>query len=471
MKLKILLAVFILNNGLTFGQQNCDCETAMANLITKIENAYPGFEDKTSDALRYEHFKSMVKKKAQNTSRPECLELLRSYLSYFNDRHIYLSSAGQSQVDQEEEKFYLKADITPEDFNKLLSHTSDSIEGIWKSPAYKVGIVKRNDEYHAFIIDADTSYWKPYEIKFKLLKDGSVNYYMRDHSLFEETWNIYDGCILYFNKLQTAFVKVEPTPILTTLEIKKKVNEIEGFYFKQITDQTALLKISGFMYSDVDRIEKLIADNANLIKNSENLIIDIRNNGGGTDDAYRMILPYICTNSLRLVGAQFLATNGLINGLQNWMEKLPDEEKYDADRARIKNKIALYRKNLGEFVGSGSKPVYVDTINPADQSPARVVILANKGTGSAAESFLYKAKQSKKVKVMGTPTGGVLDYGSARSFNFGCDAYNLSLPTFRSLRLPEYPVDNIGIQPDIYLDRYVDDWIRFAVNYLEGADS
>lgn len=42
------------------------------------------------------------------------------------------------------------------------------------------------------------------------------------------------------------------------------------------------------------------------------------------------------------------------------------------------------------------------------------------------------------------------------------------MPTWRSMRLPDYPIDNIGIQPDIYLDNSVKDWVAFAVDYLEN---
>lgn len=110
----------------------------------------------------------------------------------------------------------------------------------------------------------------------------------------------------------------------------------------------------------------------------------------------------------------------------------------------------------------------VDTVVLAKKSPQQIVILANNHVGSAAENFLLKAKQSKKVKVLGTPTEGVLDYANAYFFKFGCDNYKLLLPTYRSLRLPDYPIDNIGIQPDIYLDKTVNDWVLFAVEYLEN---
>ncbi|MDN3691404.1 hypothetical protein QWZ06_03570 [Chryseobacterium tructae] len=42
------------------------------------------------------------------------------------------------------------------------------------------------------------------------------------------------------------------------------------------------------------------------------------------------------------------------------------------------------------------------------------------------------------------------------------------MPTYRSFRLPVYPIDNIGIQPDVYLDETVEDWITFAKEYLEN---
>ncbi|MFW6257742.1 MAG: S41 family peptidase [Prolixibacteraceae bacterium] len=128
----------------------------------------------------------------------------------------------------------------------------------------------------------------------------------------------------------------------------------------------------------------------------------------------------------------------------------------------------IYKNNMYEFVNMDSSDVYIQEIEPVKESPENVVILINERTASAAESLTYRARQSKKVKIMGTPSGGVLDYGSTRWTDFGSDDYKLSIPTFRSLRLPEYPIDNIGLQPDIYLDESVTDWIQYARNYLEN---
>jgi len=58
---------------------------------------------------------------------------------------------------------------------------------------------------------------------------------------------------------------------------------------------------------------------------------------------------------------------------------------------------------------------------------------------------------------MASQIRGVLDYASQRYFEFGCANYQFLLPTWRVSRLPDYPIDNIGVQPDIYLDESVED--------------
>ena len=103
------------------------------------------------------------------------------------------------------------------------------MEGVWRSGAYKVGIVKLNNEYQGFIIEADTNFWKANEIKFRLFENGKANYYLRDHSLSEEKYELVDEWILYFNC--TKYVRERNQNNLTESEVKIKISEIEGCYF------------------------------------------------------------------------------------------------------------------------------------------------------------------------------------------------------------------------------------------------
>ena len=461
------LLIFVISLS-SFSQVDCNCEQALNQLIEKVESDYPGFKEKTTYALIYSNFKEGLKTKSKSIQEPDCLELLRTYLNYFKDGHIHLAKVMDEQIVQKEEKTLGKVEISLDDFYEYISNSTDELEGVWESGSYKVGLIKKNNEYQAFIIEADTTYWKANEIKFRLMGNGKADYLMGDHSLREDDYNFFDGCILSFNINRAVFIKELPKPKLTQNEIEIKLNEVEGFYFKKLTEKTILLCLPSFEYTYVERIEKLIDDNIKLIENCENLIIDVRNNAGGTDNAYEKLLPYICTNSIRSLGTEYLATPTLIDGLQNWIDITPNEEKYEADKKMVKRWIKLFNENLGEFVNTDSTDVSITKVEIAEHSPEQVIILANKKTGSSGEAFIFRMKQSKKVKVIGTPTYGALDYASSRYFEFGCANYTLLLPTWRAMRLPDYPIDNIGIQPDIYLDKSVKDWIQFAVNYVEN---
>ncbi|MDD5361651.1 MAG: S41 family peptidase [Ignavibacteria bacterium] len=456
MKRLVILLLILYTAAISRSQTDCNCEQALNQLIHKIETEYPGFNDKTKDKILYNSFKERLLNKSGSFDDSNCIELLRSYKDFFRDGHIsiYRFESEKNGIQRNTGKI----DISPADFQQRILNTTDPLEGIWKTGAYKVGIVKVANEYKGFIIDADTAYWKVNEIKFRLFEKGKAYYYLRDHSLSEETWELSDGWILYFTN--SKFIRETPEPNLPESEIKSKIEEIEGCYFKKVTDKTSLLCISSFERNYVERIQKLIADNKDEIENCENLIIDVRNNLGGVYDGYVGLLPYILTDNIRGIGTEFLATQTLIDGMEGWYH---DEE----SRSRVREFLNILKKRMGEFVNPDSSVSYIDTIKIAERSPKQVIILVNRRTASSGEAFVLDAKQSKKVKIFGTPTYGALDYGTASFFEIGCSNYKLMMPVWRSMRLPEYPIDNIGIQPDIYLDKSVKDWIGFAVGYLE----
>jgi hypothetical protein len=455
---KIIVTTFVILilviTSISYSQSDCNCEQALKQLIQKVETDYPGFSDKTKDKLLYNSFKENLIIKAGSTSELNCIELLRSYKDFFRDGHISIYPLGQELNVQQN-----KVVISQEEFQKILLNTTDPMIGVWISGSYKVGIVRLNDEYQGFIIEADTNFWKANEIKFRLFENGKANYYLRDHSLSEETWELVDGWVLYFKN--SKFIKEFPKPNLSENEIKLRMEEIDGCYFKKVSEKTVLLCLSSFEHNYIERIKKLLADNKKAIESSENLIIDVRNNLGGTYDAYVDLLPYIHTNNVRGLGMEFLVTQTLIDGIESWYD---DEE----GKNKAKEWISIFKRKMGEFVNTDTSDYYIDSIKFAVHSPKQVVILVNRRTASSGEAFVFDAKQSKKVKILGTPTYGALDYGSASFFDFGCKNYKLMMPTWRSMRLPDYPIDNIGIQPDIYLDKSVKDWVRYAVDYLEN---
>lgn len=466
---KISFVLLILAaNFLVISSQTTKCELILDELINKVEKEYPGFEQKTKNKILYNSFKEKMIQKSKNTPDSLCLKLLKEYLRFYRDNHLYITVNEKKSDKGNKEKYYEKIERPLKKCIQEISLINNNLEGIWKTRNYRLGIIEVDNKYHGFIIESNSDYWHPGQIKFKLHKNNKAEYYLHDHSLRECSYNLYEDCILFFEGLNSPFIKIKPRPVLSKSMITQKINEIEGFYIKKLSENTVLIKLSNFFYSNVNRIENLIDDNKNLLENCNYLIIDVRNNPGGTDQAYQKILPYICTNDIRIMGAEYYATPTLVNGLKKYMDGLSKDKNYDKDRKRIHKKIQIYKKHMYEFVNMDSSEYYTQEIHPAKQGPENVIILINGGTASSGENFAYKAKQSKKVKIVGTPSAGVLDYGSTRWAYIGNEYYKLSLPTFRSLRLPDYPIDNIGIQPDIYLNTNTKDLIKYAQNYLEN---
>ncbi|MDR2274264.1 MAG: hypothetical protein LBF27_25370 [Sphingobacterium sp.] len=253
-----------------------------------------------------------------------------------------------------------------------------------------------------------------------------------------------------------------------TNSTEKAIETKEEVMAKAISPEIFYIKIGSFAYENIAPVKDLIIKHKEQIENSKGLIIDVRDNGGGTDDVYQPLLPYLLTNPIRIMSVEFFATHTLINGLRDYaLKNIKQGLDSIAEAKKIEDDLKEYKDNIGKFVLYGDKKVLIDTIAINQNSPSQVVILANRNVASSGENFLFSCRQSKKVKIMGTPSMGALDYGSIREFKFGCDNYQLFLPTYRSARLPQYPVDNIGIQPDIYLDESIPDWIDFAVHYIQ----
>lgn len=276
---------------------------------------------------------------------------------------------------------------------------------------------------------------------------------------------MYKEGILFLDAVGVVLVREVPKPSVTKTQLEEKLKELAGFYFKKLSARTVILKLPSFEYHNLEKIDQLISQNQTQLEESENLIIDLRGNPGGTTSAYQKLLPFISGKSIRNTGAEFLSTQTYIGNLQAYKASLDKDTPTDG----IDKQIKKLKENPGHFVNfnDAGKPVYIEKVELASKAPRQIVILADKGTGSSAEYFLFIAKQSKKVKLIGTSSYGALDYGNAYLVDFGCPGYQVFMPTYRAMRLPDYPIDNIGIQPDVYVDSSVKDWVGFAVQYLE----
>jgi hypothetical protein len=225
-----------------------------------------------------------------------------------------------------------------------------------------------------------------------------------------------------------------------------------------------------------DEAEIMTKKHWSEITSMPNLIIDIRNNGGGQDNYYQILSGLVYTQPYESKGVEWYATE---NNIKMYENALKDGDIRDGEEGVrwVNSLLGEMRKHKGGFVVHPMMGVNGiiknDTVFPY---PKRVGIIINGGNASSAEQFLLSAKQSSKVTLFGNcNTAGVLDYSNAIDETLPSGKYELTFPMTRSMRLPEHPIDNIGISPDVYIPfpateqlfGRLDPWAYFVKEYLE----
>ncbi|WP_293306610.1 S41 family peptidase [Pedobacter sp. UBA5917] len=219
---------------------------------------------------------------------------------------------------------------------------------------------------------------------------------------------------------------------------------------KLLGPDAVLLRLPSFEWSEKTVIDSLIKANIKQLESAEYWVIDIRGNVGGTDYAFNSILPYIYTNPIMGKPDEYLSSRGNIDILK---EGLQSDELNSEAKSFIRKLIVLMEEKPGGFVNPSGVESVEMKFDKTCVYPKKVGILIDRKSASSAETFLLMARQSTKVSVYGENSAGMLDYGNTQFFDIPCKDLNLVIPISRSMRLPEHPIDNIGISPDKKIDR------------------
>ncbi|APZ48169.1 peptidase S41 [Polaribacter reichenbachii] len=461
--------------------QNCDCMSNFEWVKKTFEENDAGFQfaiDNKGEEAYKQHNKSFLEKIAKLGNSVECTQVIYQWMTFFRSGHIGIRriNQGQSQSENKQSnqeiidsfKDWEKVEIDLKKFqNQLKEKNENDFEGIWVSEPYKIGIKKVGNEYLGFIIEADGIFWSKGQVKLRVKEDLSSTYYMRDHS----AQNFKSAKMLGNNYLEMGFITLEriypetkPDP---QIEMYFKAISAENPYFEKINANTVLLRIPRFWGSEKSKIDSVINSNKETILKTENLIIDLRNNGGGSDGSFQELLPILYTNPIRTVGVQMLSTPLNNQRMLDFINK----EEYGFDEEGKKWAQESYdklSKHIGEFVMLNEYPITKETFDTIHKFPKNIGIIINENNGSTTEQFLLAAKQSKKVKLFGTTTTGVLDISNMYFVKSPCEEFELGYSLSKSMRIPEMTIDDKGIQPDYYIDKEIPkyEWIKFVSEIL-----
>lgn len=225
--------------------------------------------------------------------------------------------------------------------------------------------------------------------------------------------------------------------------------------------QTVLFHIPTCDLSYKATLDSLIAENKNKLDKTPHFIIDLRGNGGGGDAMFEKLIPYLYTNPILRYTAELWASENNIKLFDDLLSNpnIPAESK-----TFIQKIVENAKSKPNQFVSFVENKVDTFTLNTVSQFPSKVSILIDHHCASATEEFLLLAKQSKKTTIYGyTNSYGALDYSNLNVVITPSGYWYASVPTTRTTRLPENPVDPMGIKPDVQVSKKVKDmllWVR-----------
>lgn len=452
----IIVLICTLISFSTSASSECNCKMILQNAILSVEENYALYHIKVphDNKKLYERYNLVYLEKASILTSPsKCQSLMDDWVTFFQDKHLWVT------VDKELTKVkYQKLPLDLKQAKRRWANSNiakDPIEGLWEMEGYRVAIlpdVYKYDIFNGIVVSADNDVFKRGMLKMRLKKsiDGyDMDFYMRDSTMmatrihFTTAHTLLDDNNIHWRRLSVHDGSPAPPKLsqLTLIDPYKPT-------LKRI-DSTAILFTLPSCSPKYSRVvDSIMLTNHAALEACKLFIVDVRNNGGGSDRTYRSLLPYILTQSLQMpsVGYYMSAENskmfrelGILNNL-------------DPIDSTARNKIVMAKKSIQS-----------DTFKPL-KSPRQVALLTNRFTASSGETFVLKCKQSNKVITFGETTAGCIDGYNGNIIDIG--GARLRYPTsIRSMEVIERPIDPFGILPDIPLNARGESIIDFVKSY------
>lgn len=446
--------------------ESCPCQTDLKFVTDYLEHHYSGFASNVTSENRpaYEALKKqLISESNSPTTRLECLTLLNRYLAFFRDRHLGISigasggtvdensaDAVRAFRDSEMFKTWEHRSLDSAQLYQYLSSSVDPIEGIYEERTYKIAVIKDKTErrdYAGFILGSRTPLWDRGQLKLELLQQPDSSFrsilYLRNHSAYIST-------IKNKNPVTASFSASRAFPLTQKTEVKRDWSAPESpkwFSFQQLNDSTNYLYIGTFDGSLRSKFDSAYSAIEPKLKDHPNLIIDIRNNGGGSDGCWQELGRLLYTQPYQNDQWDYFASPEVIKRYEEQSAVAKKNEKqYGHDLVQHYQQIIrkLKKAKSGTFVKLWPAGEYKwDRVSPF---PKRVVLMFNRGSASAAEGLILSAMHSKKVITFGENSGGYITFGNIMVVN-SPSGFQLRSGTNRTQSRFQYETN--GIPPQV----------------------
>jgi len=280
-----------------------------------------------------------------------------------------------------------------------------------------------------------------------ILRDLSIERLLRgiDGDKYDVKIKTPEGKIFSFSLVHAKTTEKETFPSFT---------RPEPFEFKWLENQIAFIALNTFSNPKVDSlfIEKL----PDLYK-AKGLIIDLRNNGGGSSHVGDFIFKYLTNDSL-IYGRKGL-TRKHISAHKAWGGLYQPKDTITGDAARDRSK-----EDVREYFLASQDKLYFDFEYVPEKNDVTAkkivvptVILIGHSTASAAEDFLIASQNQKHITKIGENSFG----STGQPFEFKLPGGGKARVCTIKVTYPDgTEFVGYGIKPDIEVKMTLDDYIQ-----------
>lgn len=475
MKFPLILLFILFYHSVT--AQNCNCLQELQFIENQAERNLPAYHDQVIMQKRQAPYQAYKKEcnhiAAQLKDKTGCIYLAAKYISFFRDEHLSLNfkehyfpfttlddTVAVRNFFSQEKTFSMPAIGNPD---------SNSIEGYWQSrdKAYTIQVIKHKTplaDYAGLVINGDPKFWTRGQLKLLLKQTGKGQYeciYIRPSRQPKVYQSLMANQQLTIGRINT-FYKMKDT--LQTYQDIHTFDLPGKLEFRELSATTNYLRIPSFDADLYLVIDSFVKSHLAVITSKPNLIIDIRNNGGGGGHSTDALLPLVLENKLNPDAFTFVqyATPDHIDYYRKTMYKncINHEDSVGDDST-----MAIMLRSKG-----GYTPVEFDSTK-TDTSytiPSKVGIIANRWCASATEGFISTAKTSSKVTLYGENTAGMISYGDWRMVDMPCLPVFFTICTLKTYFRNQEEIESTGIAPNVHLDPdHEENWIDEVRKLME----
>lgn len=285
--IKILFISLLFIPKSFYGQaKECNCLTELNDVSQLIENAksYKTQIKRKSRETEFKNFKNKIEQEIlkDTLSKYFCIGYLQKYISFIKDKH--------NQVYVVPENIHLAIPDYSKPIDTSLKNV-DEVSGIYYAGMDKILVQRENDStWFGIMVDSESKEWTNRKIRLRIdrLSDGNFElfeFYPNGLLFYQKNIKISDGRIhsTYWNKQNSYFFNM---------------NHKNNFNYKSISatfDYIGIktLKRTNKLMKEADDFYETYLD----ILNKENIIIDLRNNSGGSINQANALLKAIRRNN------------------------------------------------------------------------------------------------------------------------------------------------------------------------------